>query len=79
MLAVLVVGYPVLWVLARPSGQPSGRYVGEVLGAEAVLLFSCALVLATLLAVIEWAFDGRTGSPRPVSGIEEVMPGASAR
>jgi len=58
ILGILVVGYPILWVLARPSGQPSGRYVGEVLGAEAVLLFSCALVLATLLPVIERAFDG---------------------
>ena len=58
VLGILALSYPLLWVLARPSGQPWGRYVGEMLGAEAVLLFSCALVLATLLPTIERAFDG---------------------
>jgi predicted ferric reductase len=48
----------VLWVVARPGGQPVGRFLGELCGAEAVLLFSCALVLATLLAPIERAFGG---------------------
>lgn len=45
-------------MLARPGGQPLGRFLGELCGAEAVLLFSCSLVLATLLASIERAFGG---------------------
>ena len=48
----------VLWLLARPDGQPAGRFFGELLGAEAVLLFSISLVLATLLPPIERAFGG---------------------
>jgi hypothetical protein len=58
LLGAVVGGSVVLWVAARPGGQPSGRYLGEFLGAEAVLLFSCALVLATLLRGIERAFGG---------------------
>ena len=57
-LVMVAVAYPVLWVLARPGGQPLGRFLGELCGAEAVLLFSCSLVLATLLAPIERAFGG---------------------
>lgn len=56
--AVIVVGYGVLWIAARPEGQPTARYLGEFLGAEAVLLFSLSLVLATLLTFIEKAFGG---------------------
>jgi predicted ferric reductase len=47
-----------LWLVARPAGQSGGRFVGELCGSEAVLLFSCALVLATLLRPIERAFGG---------------------
>ena len=47
-----------LWAAARPSGQPDGRYIGEIFGVEALLLFSCALVLATVLPFIERAFRG---------------------
>jgi hypothetical protein len=54
----VAIAYPVLWVLARPDGQPVGRFLGELCGAEAVLLFSCSLVLATLLEPIERAFGG---------------------
>lgn len=57
-LVVVAVAYPVLWVLTRPGGQPLGRFIGELCGAEAVLLFACSLVLATLLAPIERAFGG---------------------
>jgi predicted ferric reductase len=57
LLAVAVANI-VLWVVARPAGQPAGLFVGELCGAEAVLLFSCALVLATLLRSIERAFGG---------------------
>jgi len=54
----VVLGNIVVWVVARPDGQPTGRFFGELCGAEAVLLFSIALVLATLLAPIERAFGG---------------------
>ena len=47
MLGAVVLGSVVLWVVARPGGQPDGRYLGEFFGVEAVLLFSCSLVLAT--------------------------------
>jgi predicted ferric reductase len=55
---VLSVGYMVLWVVARPDDQTGLRYVGEMLGAEAVLMFSMALVLVTLIPAIESAFNG---------------------
>ena len=57
-LAVVVLGSLVLWIFARPADQPTGRYTGEFLGVEAVLLFSCTLVLATLLPFIERSFGG---------------------
>jgi predicted ferric reductase len=57
-LLTVFVANIVLWVVARPAGQPAGRFVGELCGSEAVLLFSCALVLATLLRPIERAFGG---------------------
>ena len=57
-LGAVVLGSVVLWVVARPGGQPGGRYLGEFFGVEAVLLFSCSLVLATLLSGIERAFGG---------------------
>jgi predicted ferric reductase len=47
-----------LWLAARPTGQPTERFVGELCGAEAILLFSVTLVLATLLPAIERAFSG---------------------
>jgi predicted ferric reductase len=57
-LGVVAVGNVAIWLLARPLGQPTGRYLGELCGAEAVLMFSSSLVLATLLGVIERAFGG---------------------
>lgn len=57
-MAAIAVGNIVLWVVARPDGVPAGRFVGELCGAEAVLLFSSALVLATLHSPIERAFGG---------------------
>jgi predicted ferric reductase len=57
-LVTIAVAYPLLWVLARPAGQPLGRFLGELCGAEALLLFSCSLVLVTLLPPIERAFGG---------------------
>lgn len=57
-LVTVAVANIALWVLARPGGQPDGRFLAELCGAEAVLLFSCALVLATLRRPIERAFGG---------------------
>ena len=58
LLAAVATANVTLWLVARPPGQPTGRYLGELLGAEAVLLLSCALVLATILPPIERAFGG---------------------
>jgi predicted ferric reductase len=58
VLVAAAVGYALLWLLARPTGEPTARYVGEVCGAEAVALLTCTLVLATLLPAIEGAFGG---------------------
>jgi predicted ferric reductase len=54
----LVAGLGVLWLLARPAGEPAGRYVGQFLGAEAVLLLSIGLVLISMLPWVEEWFDG---------------------
>ncbi len=58
ILGTVVLASAVFWWVARPAHQPFGRYLGEFLGVEAVLLFSCTLVLATLLTPIEKAFGG---------------------
>jgi predicted ferric reductase len=57
-LVVVAVANVLVWALARPAGQPTARYAGEVCGAEAVLLFACTLVLAMLLPAVERAFGG---------------------
>src|SRR3954453_17783858 len=57
-LGAVAVGNVAVWLLARPPGQPGGRYFGEICGAEAILLFSATLVLATLLTPVERAFGG---------------------
>ncbi len=56
-LTAVAIGNAVLWLLARPAAEPAGRFVGEVCGAEAVLLLSCSLVLATVFPPIERACD----------------------
>jgi predicted ferric reductase len=58
LLTLVAIGNAALWILARPPDQLTGRYAGEICGAEAELLFSCALVLATVLPAIEHAFSG---------------------
>jgi predicted ferric reductase len=58
VLAAVAGGNGALWLIARPPNQPTGRYIGELCGAEAVLLLSCSLVLTTLLSPIERAFGG---------------------
>jgi predicted ferric reductase len=58
VLGTIATGNVVLWLAARPGGEPGRRFFGELCGAEAVVLFSCALVLTTLLRPIESAFGG---------------------
>lgn len=57
-LATLTLGTLVLWLAAGPGGEPGARFLGELFGVEAVVLFSCSLVLATLLPIVEAAFGG---------------------
>lgn len=55
---VLVVAQAVLWTVLRPGGEAVGSYVGQLLGAEAVLLMSIGLVLISTLPWVEPWFDG---------------------
>ncbi len=57
-IVVLVLVLAVLWTLARPAGEPAGRYVGQLLGAESILLLSIGLVLISTLPLVEHWFDG---------------------
>jgi predicted ferric reductase len=55
---VLAIAQAVLWTVARPHGEPVGRYIGQLLGGEAVLLMSIGLVLISSLPTVERWFDG---------------------
>jgi predicted ferric reductase len=57
-IGALVLALAVLWTVARPAGQPTGSYVGQLLGAEAILLLSIGLVLISTLPWVEEWFDG---------------------
>ena len=57
-IAVLVSGMALLWLVARPTGEPTGRYVGQFAGAESILLLSIGLVLISTLPWVEEWFDG---------------------
>src|SRR3954454_12924529 len=57
-IVVLVIAQAALWALARPAGEPTGRYVGQLFGAESVLLLSIGLVLISTLPWVEEFFDG---------------------
>lgn len=58
LIVVLAIALAALWALARPSGEPTGSYAGQWLGAEAILLLSIALVLISTLPWVEVWFDG---------------------
>jgi predicted ferric reductase len=47
-----------VWFWARPSSVNPQTFVGELLGAEAVLLLSIALILISTLPFVERWFDG---------------------
>ncbi len=57
-IGVLVAAQGALWIVARPSGEPTARYLGQLLGAEAILLLSIGLVLISTLPWVEEWFDG---------------------
>ena len=57
-IGVLVLAEAVLWIVARPAGEPTARYVGQLLGAESILLLSIGLVLISTLPWVEEWFDG---------------------
>ena len=54
----LIVGLGVLWAVFRPAEIPLESYVGQLVGAQAILLFSIALVLISTLPWVEVWFDG---------------------
>jgi predicted ferric reductase len=57
-IGLLVVAQAVLWTVARPPGESTAGYLGQLLGAESVLLLSIGLVLISMLPVVEEYFDG---------------------
>src|SRR6476661_3578671 len=56
-IAALVVSFALLWLLTRPRGDV-GQFVGQLIGAEGVLLLSVGLVLISTLRWVEQFFDG---------------------
>jgi predicted ferric reductase len=57
-IAALAVAQVILWIVARPAGEPTGSYIGQLLGAESILLLSIGLVLISTLPWVEEWFDG---------------------
>jgi predicted ferric reductase len=57
-IGALVCGMAVLWLVARPAGEPARSYVGQFFGAESILLLSIGLVLISTLPWVEEWFDG---------------------
>ena len=57
-IGVLVVAQGLLWIFARPSPAPIRSYLGQLLGAESILLLSIGLVLISTLPSVEEWFDG---------------------
>jgi predicted ferric reductase len=57
-IGALVAALAVLWIVARPAGESTRSYAGQLLGAEAILLLSIGLVLISTLPWVEEWFDG---------------------
>jgi predicted ferric reductase len=55
---LLTVAEAVLWAVSKPTGEPTGRFVGQLFGAESVLLLSIGLILISTLPLVEEYFDG---------------------
>ncbi len=58
MIAILIAAWGALWIGLRPGGQSTGSYLGQLCGAESILLLTIALVLISTLPWIEGWFDG---------------------
>jgi predicted ferric reductase len=58
VIGALVVAQAVLWAVAQPGGEPTRRYVGQLFGAESILLLAIGLVLISTLPSVEEWFDG---------------------
>ena len=56
-IASLVLAFALLWLFARPAG-PVGPFLGQLFGAEGVMLLSVGLVLIGALPWVEQFFDG---------------------
>src|SRR4051812_48641549 len=52
-IAIIAALYLALWLLLRPAGEPWRSYIGQMLGAESILLLSLALVLISTLPWVE--------------------------
>lgn len=57
-IGVLVVADAALWLLAQPGGETTSSFIGQLIGAESILLLSIALVLISTLPWVETWFDG---------------------
>lgn len=55
---LLLGGFTILWLATRPADQPVALFAGQLIGAEAVLVFSIGLVLVSTLPWVEHWFDG---------------------
>jgi len=58
VIGLLVFAQGGLWIVDRPAGESAESYLGQLLGAETVLLMSIALVLISTLPWVEEWFDG---------------------
>ena len=57
-LVLVTAAYTALWLVARPAGEATGSYLGQLAGADAVLLMSLGMVLITTLPWVDTYFDG---------------------
>lgn len=58
MIAAFVLALGVVWIVDYPPDQHAASYLGQLLGAESVLLLSIGLVLISTLPLVESWFDG---------------------
>jgi hypothetical protein len=57
-IVALVVVWAAVWLELRPRGQATASYLGQLCGAESILLLSIGLVLISTLPLVETWFDG---------------------
>ncbi|MFI7600141.1 hypothetical protein [Actinoplanes sp. NPDC049681] len=54
----LAAGFPLVWLVTGPSAGGWVSFAGQLAGAESVLLMSLAMILISVLPVVETWFDG---------------------